>query len=210
MPAKPTRQEAWDLLTRYTHTESLRSHALAVEAVMRYFARKRGEDEEKWGIIGLLHDLDYEQYPEEHCQQTKRIMAEEGWPEDYIRSILSHGWGICSEEKPEHPMEKILYAADELTGLITAAALVRPSKSLLDMKPKSVKKKWKQRSFAAGADRELIDRGAAMAGMERDELIAETLEGMKTAAADLGLDGKGAQPDSAAPSPAPAPSKNQG
>ncbi len=193
MPQKPSRRDAWELLTRYTQTENLRSHALAVEAVMRHFARKQGTDEEKWGIIGLLHDLDYEQYPEEHCRQTRRIMEEENWPEDYIRAVVSHGWGICSEVKPEHPMEKILYAADELTGLITATALVRPSRSLLDMKPKSVKKKWKQKSFAAGADRDQIDKGAALAGMERDELIAETLEGMKSAAADLGLDGSQGQ-----------------
>lgn len=187
MTKTPTRREAWDLLCRWNESEGLRTHGLAVESVMRHFARKEGEDEEMWGIVGLIHDLDYEKHPEEHCRKTREILEAEGWPEEYIHGAASHGWGICTDEKPEHPMEKVLYAADELTGLITATALVRPSRSILDMKPKSVKKKWKQKSFAAGADRDLIDKGAAMLGLTRDELIAETLEGMKPAADALGL-----------------------
>ena len=158
----PNRKEAFELLKKYNETDSLINHALAVEGVMRHFARENGEDEEKWGIIGLVHDLDYEKYPERHCQVTEKILREENWPDEYIRAVLSHGWGIVTDIKPESQLEKTLYAVDELTGLITACALVRPSKSVQDLKVKSVKKKWKQKSFAAGADREIIMRGAEM------------------------------------------------
>ena len=136
----PTREEAYNLLTEYNKSDSLIKHALAVEGVMRYFARKRGEDEEKWGIIGLIHDLDYERFPEEHCRKSEEILRENGWPEEYVRAVISHGWGICSDVEPQTDLEKILYAIDELTGLVVTTALVRPSKSVLDVKTKSVKK----------------------------------------------------------------------
>jgi len=189
----PTREEAFALLTEFNESESLIKHALAVEAVMRYAARKRGYDEEKWGIIGLLHDLDYERYPDQHCAKTEEILRERDWPEDYIHAILSHGWGIVTDVEPEEEMEKVLYAIDELTGLITAVALVRPSKSLHDLKVKSVMKKWKDKSFAGGANREVISKGAEMLGLELSELIEETIAGMREVAADLGLDGRLAQ-----------------
>ena len=137
----PTRETAMALLKKYNQNEGLIKHALAVEAVMRHFARKLGEDEEKWGIIGLIHDLDYEQFPDQHCTKTKEIMEAEKWPEDYIHAVISHGWGICTDVKPEEQMEKVLYAIDELTGLVVTTALVRPSKSVMDLKAKSVKKK---------------------------------------------------------------------
>ena len=185
----PTREQAFALLKEYNESDRLIKHALTVEAVMRFMARKRGEDEEKWGIIGLAHDLDYERYPEEHCQQTERILRENDWPEDYIRAIVSHGWGICTDVEPTHEMEKVLFAIDELTGLITACVLVRPSKSLADLKVKSVNKKWKDKSFAAGANRNIIQKGIDMLGMERADLIADVIEGMREAAAEIGLDG---------------------
>ena len=185
----PTRETAMALLKKYNQNESLIKHALAVEGVMRHFARKLGEDEEKWGIIGLIHDLDYEQFPDQHCVKTKEIMEAEHWPEDYIHAVISHGWGICTDVKPEARMEKILYAIDELTGLVVTTALVRPSKSLMDLKAKSVKKKWRDKRFAAGVDRSIIDKGAEMLGMDRTELITETIMGMRTVAAELGLQG---------------------
>ena len=144
MPKIPTREEAVDLLKEYDQSESLIKHALAVEGVMRYCARQRNADEEMWGVIGLIHDLDYEQYPDEHCIKTEAILREHDWPEAYIRAVVSHGYGICTEVEPQSEMEKVLYAIDELTGLVATTALVRPSKSVLDMKAKSVKKKWKR------------------------------------------------------------------
>jgi len=186
---KPTREQAYALLIEFNSNERLIHHALAVEAVMRYMARKLGHDEEKWGVIGLIHDLDYERYPEEHCAQSERILREHGWPEDYIHAVMSHGWGICTDVEPEHEMEKVLFAIDELTGLITACVLVRPSKSLEDLKVKSVNKKWKDKAFAAGADRNIIQQGMDMLGMERAALIQDVIDGMKEAAAALGLDG---------------------
>ena len=185
----PTREEALALLRQYNKNESLIKHAMAVEGVMRYMARKRGEDEEKWGLIGLIHDLDYEQFPDQHCKKTEEILKENNWPEEYIRAVVSHGWGICSEVKPESDMEKVLYAIDELTGLVVTSALVRPSKSVLDMKAKSVKKKWKQKQFAAGVDRSIIEKGAEMLGVELSELITDTIMGMREVAAEIGLKG---------------------
>lgn len=185
----PTREEAYALLTEYNQNDRLIKHALSVEGVMRTIARKRGQDEEKWGVIGLAHDLDYERYPEEHCRQTERILRENDWPEDYIHAVMSHGWSICTDVEPEHEMEKVLFAIDELTGLITACVLVRPSKSLHDLTVKSVNKKWKNKAFAAGADRDIIQKGIDMLGMERAELIADVIEGMREVAAELGLDG---------------------
>ncbi|MBE0636475.1 HDIG domain-containing protein [Candidatus Bipolaricaulota bacterium] len=185
----PTREQAYALLKKYNESDRLIKHALTVEAVMRFMARKRGEDEEKWGVIGLIHDLDYERYPQEHCKQSERILRENDWPEDYIHAIVSHGWGICTDVEPTHEMEKVLYAIDELTGLITACVLVRPSRSLDDLTVKSVNKKWKDKSFAAGADRDIIQKGVDMLCMERADLIADVIEGMREAAAELGLDG---------------------
>jgi len=156
---------------------------------MRYMARKRGEDEEKWGIIGLVHDLDYERYPEEHCTKTREILTEHGWPEEYIHAVMAHGWGLVTDVAPEHEMEKVLYAIDELTGLVTAVALVRPSHSVLDMKVKSVSKKWKDKSFAAGANREVIEQGAQMLGMDLKDLFEDVIMGMREVAEAIGLAG---------------------
>ena len=189
MTRVPTRDEALQLLRQYTDSESLVKHGLAVEAVMRHFARRRGEDQEKWGIVGLVHDLDWDRFPEEHCRKTEQILRGKQWPEEYIRAVISHGWGICNDVRPESEMEKVLYAVDELTGLVTTAALVRPSRSVLDLEAKSVKKKWKDRRFAAKIDRAIIDRGAEMIGMERGELITETILGMREVADELGLAG---------------------
>jgi putative nucleotidyltransferase with HDIG domain len=185
----PTRPEALSLLQKYNHSESLIKHALSVEAVMRHFASLSGEDVEKWGIIGLIHDLDYEQFPEQHCKMTRKILEEEQWPEDYIRAVVSHGWGICSNTEPVHPLEKVLFTIDELTGLITASVLIRPSKSILDLEVKSVKKKWTMKNFAAGANREVIEKGALMMGKDLDYVIGETINGMKAAAEAIGLAG---------------------
>lgn len=187
----PGRDEAYRLLTTYTQTESLVRHGLAVEAVMRHFARQRGGDEEQWGIVGLVHDLDYDQFPEQHCIKTEQILRQQQWPESYIRAVISHGWGICTEVEPLSDMEKVLYATDELTGLVTTTALVRPSKSVLDLEAKSVLKKWKDKSFAAKVDRGIIDRGAAMLGMERRELVTQTILGMREVAERIGLKGTG-------------------
>lgn len=183
----PAREEAYDLLLEYNKSDSLIKHALAVEGVMRYFARKRGEDEEKWGIIGLVHDLDYEQFPEEHCRKSDEILRENGWPEDYIRAVISHGWGLCVDVEPQTDLEKVLYAIDELTGLVVTTALVRPSKSVMDLKAKSVKKKWKDKRFAAGVDRSIIVKGAEMLGIEITELITDTIMGMREVAEEIGL-----------------------
>jgi len=185
--SQPTRSEAFDLFKRYNTSESLTKHALSVEGVMRHFAEKFGGDVDEWGIIGLVHDIDYEMYPDEHCSKAKTILAEAGWPEPWIRAVVSHGWGIVSDEKPETKLEQTLYAIDELTGLITSTALVRPSRSVMDMKAKSVKKKWKDKSFAAGVDRSIIEKGAEMLGMEISELISETILGMRKVADDIGL-----------------------
>jgi putative nucleotidyltransferase with HDIG domain len=185
----PTRDEAYQLLTQYNQSDSLIKHALAVEGVMRYFARKRGEDEEKWGIIGLVHDLDYEQFPDQHCSKSEKILRENNWPEEYIRAVISHGWGICSDVEPQTELEKVLYAIDELTGLVVTTALVRPSKSVLDVKTKSVKKKWKDKRFAAGVDRSIIEKGAQMLGMDIPDLISDTIMGMKDVAEEIGLKG---------------------
>ena len=185
----PTREEAYNLLTKYNESDSLIKHALAVEGVMRYFARKRGEDEEKWGIIGLVHDLDYGKFPEEHCRKSEEILRENSWPEEYIRAVVSHGWGICSDVEPQTELEKVLYAIDELTGLVVTTALIRPSKSVLDVKTKSVKKKWKDKRFAAGVDRSIIEKGAQMLGVEITELITDTIMGMREVAEEIGLKG---------------------
>jgi predicted hydrolase (HD superfamily) len=186
---KPTRDQAYQLLLKFNQSESLIKHALSVEAVLRHFAEIYAQDENKWGIIGLVHDLDYDKYPEQHCKMTRHILEQENWPEEYIRAIVSHGWGICSDTEPVHIMEKVLYTIDELTGLITATVLVRPSRSILDLELKSVKKKWNIKTFAAGANREVIEKGAEMMGADLDHVIRETIEGMKKVAPQIGLAG---------------------
>lgn len=184
----PTREAAWQLLTRYNQNEALLRHALAVEAVMGHFAEiMAAENKEDWRIIGLIHDLDYEQYPEAHCAKTREILAAEGWPEYYIRAVESHGWGLVNDVEPLLDVEKVLYTIDELTGLIAATALLRPSKSIMDTVASSVKKKWKQKSFAAGVNREVIEQGAEKMGMALDQVIEETIKGMQTAAESIGL-----------------------
>lgn len=188
-PNAPSREQAFELLKKYNKSDSLIKHALAVEGVMRYFARKRGQDEDQWGTIGLIHDLDYEQFPEQHCQKTEAILRENNWPEEYIRAAISHGWGICTDVKPESELEKVLYTIDELTGLVVTTALVRPSKSVLDVQTKSVKKKWKDKRFAAGVDRSIIEKGAEMLGMELPDVITDTIMGMREVAEEIGLKG---------------------
>lgn len=189
MPSIPTREEALALLKEYNTKENLIKHALAVEGVMRYVARKRGEDENLWGIVGLIHDLDYEQFADQHCTKTAEILRERGWPEDVIRAAVSHGWGICSDVRPESDLEKVLFAIDELTGLVVATALVRPSRSVLDMKAKSVRKKWKDQRFAAGVNRDIIQQGAEMLGVELSDLITDVIMGMREVAEEIGLKG---------------------
>ena len=186
---KPTRETAFELFRKYNKSESLTKHALSVEGVMRYMAKKAGEDEEKWGIIGLIHDLDYEMYPEQHCQMTEKILRENNWPEDYIRAVMSHGWGLRTDVKPESRLEKTIYAIDELTGLVATSALVRPSKSVMDMEAKSVKKKWNDKRFAAGVDRSVIEKGAEMLGVPLDQLINDCIMGMREVAEPIGLKG---------------------
>jgi putative nucleotidyltransferase with HDIG domain len=189
MSENPTREAAWELVQEYLPSDQMRRHSLAVEAVMRHFAKKYGEDEEMWGIVGLAHDIDYERFPEEHCSRAPEILKNAGWPEQYIRAVVSHGWGICSDVEPVSRLEKTLFTIDELTGLVAAAALVRPSKSILDLPVKSVTKKWKDKAFAAGADRSVIEKGAAMMGIELAELIGDTIEGMRSEAEAIGLKG---------------------
>ena len=188
MSHMPTREEAWALLTEFNQDAYLQKHALAVEGVMRYFAKHLNEPEEDfWGLVGLLHDLDFEKYPEEHCVKSQEIMRARGFDERLIRATASHGYGQCVDIEPEHTMEKVLFTIDELTGLIHATALMRPSKSVLDMEVKSVKKKYKTPSFAAGVSRDVIDKGAVMMGWSLDDVIKHTLEGMKTVAEEIGL-----------------------
>ncbi len=189
MEKQPSRDEAFALLCHYNKQESLIRHGLAVEAVMRHFAEQSGEDVDKWGVIGLCHDLDYEQFPDQHCTMTRILLEEKGWPESYIRAIVSHGWGICSDVEPIEYMEKVLFATDELTGLITACVYVRPSKSIIDLTTKSVMKKWTTRAFAAGANREVITKGADILGVKVEKLVEDTLIGMQKRADVIGLAG---------------------
>jgi len=189
MNARPTREQAWKLLVEYVPSEGLQRHALAVEAVMRHAARSQGEDEDAWGLVGMVHDIDYERYPDQHCVRAREILEEHGWPPELVRAVVSHGWGICSDVEPLSAMEKALFALDELTGLVTAAALVRPSRSVLDLPAKSVLKKWKDRSFAAGVDRGVIEKGAAMLGLDLTQLTELAIAGMRPVAAAIGLKG---------------------
>jgi predicted hydrolase (HD superfamily) len=185
----PTRSEAYQMLSTHTKNPALLIHAKAVEACMRYYARKHGEDEEKWGIIGLVHDMDWDEYPEEHCKKTREILEQANWPEEYIRAIESHAWLTCTDVEPQSLLEKTIYAVDELTGLIRTTALIRPSKSVMDVKVKSVKRNWKNKRFAAGVDRSVIERGAQMLELEIPDLIFGCIEAMQQVAKELDLEG---------------------
>ncbi|MDD2578719.1 MAG: HD domain-containing protein [Eubacteriales bacterium] len=189
MSWQPNREQAWDLLVRYNSNEALQRHALAVEGVMRHFAGLFDEDPDLWGVIGLLHDLDYEQFPESHCSKTREILQDLDTDPVWIRAIISHGYGICSDVRPESDLEKVLFTIDELTGLIQAAALMRPSRSVMDLELKSLKKKFKTPSFAAGVNRDVIRQGCEMMNWELDRVMQETILGMRQVAPALGLDG---------------------
>ena len=177
-----SREDAFTLLRKYNQDRFHIHHALTVEGVMKWFANELGygDDAEYWGIVGLLHDIDFEQYPEEHCIKAPELLRDAGVGEDIIHAVCSHGYGLTVDVNPEHEMEKVLYAVDELTGLIGAVALMRPSKSVQDMEVKSVKKKYKSSNFAAGCSREVIQKGADMLGWELDELIQKTIYAMRS------------------------------
>jgi predicted hydrolase (HD superfamily) len=177
-----SRDRAWELLRRYNRDPFHLRHALTVEGVMRWYAGDLGYggEEEFWGVVGLLHDIDFEQYPEQHCVKAAELLREAGADEALIHGVCSHGYALTVDVKPEHEMEKVLYAADELTGLIWAAALIRPSRSVMDMEVKSVKKKYRAENFAAGCSREVIERGAAMLGWDLDKLIGQTILAMRS------------------------------
>lgn len=180
-------EKAIKVLRQYNRTEALIRHAIAVQAVMRYFAEEAGEDMEYWGAVGLLHDVDYEQYPDEHCKRAPELLREAGYDEAFIHAVVSHGFGLASDVAPELYMEKVLYTVDELTGLINAAALMRPSKSVIDIEVKSVRKKFKDKAFAAGVNREIILKGCEMLEMSLDEVIQKCIFAMRTVAAEIGL-----------------------
>ena len=173
------RNDAINLLKKYNKEEFHLRHAYTVEGVMRYFAKENGEDEDFWGLVGLLHDVDFEQYPEEHCKKAPELLKEINAPEEMVRAICSHGYGICSDIEPKLEMEKILFATDELTGLIWAAAKMRPSKSTKDMEVSSLKKKFKDKKFAAGCSRDIIREGAERLGWTLDELFEKTILAMR-------------------------------
>lgn len=187
MQSKITREEALKLLKKYNKEEFHIQHALTVEGVMRWYAKELGygDEAEFWAITGLLHDIDFELYPEEHCQKAPELLAEGGVGEDMIHAICSHGYGLCSDVEPEHEMEKVLFAADELTGLIGAAALMRPSKSVMDMEVSSVKKKFKDKRFAAGCSRDVIRQGAENLGWELNDLFEKTILAMRSCEAGI-------------------------
>ncbi len=181
------RTAAWNLLCKYNHDPFHLRHALTMEGVMRYFARENGfaQDEEFWGNVGLLHDIDFEQFPEEHCVKAPELLREGGADEPLVHAVCSHGWGITVDVRPEHLMEKLLFASDELSGLIWASALMRPSRSVQDLELKSVKKKFKDRKFAAGCSREVITKGAELVGWTLDELIERTILAMRSCEASV-------------------------
>lgn len=181
------RTAAWNLLCKYNHDPFHLRHALTMEGVMRYFARENGfaQDEEFWGNVGLLHDIDFEQFPEEHCVKAPELLREGGADEPLVHAVCSHGWGITVDVRPEHLMEKLLFASDELSGLIWASALMRPSRSVQDLELKSVKKKFKDRKFAAGCSREVITKGAELIGWTLDELIERTILAMRSCEASV-------------------------
>ena len=181
------REKAFEILTKYNKNKNLVKHGVAVEGVMRHFALLQNEDVEYWGAVGLLHDVDYEMYPNEHCKKCVEILEHEGVSSDVIRAVQSHGYGICVDVKPEKTMEKILYTIDELTGLIVATALMKPNKTLAEVDLVSLKKKWKKKDFAAGVDRELVQKGAEMLEMDLDYVMEQTLIGMQKISDALGL-----------------------
>lgn len=185
--SKITRDEALKLLEKYNKAPFHIQHGLTVEGVMRWYAKELGygEEEEYWGQVGLLHDIDFELYPEQHCIKAPDLLKEGGVGEDMIYSVCAHGYGICCDIKPEHEMEKVLFAADELTGLIWSAALMRPSKSVMDMEVKSLKKKFKDKKFAAGCSRDVIRQGAENLGWELDELFEKTILAMRSCEAEI-------------------------
>lgn len=184
----PAREEAWELLCEFNKDEFHIKHARIVEGVMKYFARELGHGEEEfWGVVGLLHDLDFGMYPDQHCIKVQEIMRERGFDERLIHAVASHGYGICCDIKPEHEMEKVLYAVDELTGLIGATAIMRPSKSTMDLEVSSVKKKFKTPKFAAGCSREVISKGAEMLGWELDKLFDKTILALREVEQTTGL-----------------------
>lgn len=187
MVSNLTREEAFELLKKYNKEAFHIQHALTVEGVLRWYVKDLGygEEEEYWAITGLLHDIDFELYPEEHCKKAPELLAAGGVGEDMIYSVCSHGYGICSDQEPKHEMEKVLFAADELTGLIWSAALMRPSKSVMDMELKSLKKKFKDKRFAAGCSRDVIRTGAERLGWELDVLLEKTLEAMRSCEAEI-------------------------
>lgn len=181
------REEALQLYKKYNSTESLLRHSLSVEAVMRHFAQHFNEDVEYWGNVGLLHDIDYELYPQEHLKKAPEMLKEANVDEKIIRAVLSHGWKIVTDVEPVHIMEKVLYTIDELTGLVSATALMRPSKSLMDLNVKSVKKKFKTKGFSANVNREIILKGVELVGLEFDKIIELTIEGMRAINEELGF-----------------------
>jgi len=183
------RAQAISVWREYNSDDSLFRHALSVEGAMRHFARRYGEDEDFWGIVGLLHDVDYQRFPEEHLAHSRSILEKAGYGEDLIHAVISHGWGLCSDVEPTATMEKVLFAVDELTGFIAACAYVRPSRSVLDMEVRSVKKKWGAVNFAAGVRRDVIEKGAAMMGVPLEDLIAETILALRGVAEAVGLKG---------------------
>ena len=187
MKSNLTREEAYTLLRKYNKEAFHIQHALTVEGVLRWFAKDLGYggDEEYWAITGLLHDIDFELYPEEHCKKAPELLKDGGVGEDMIYSICSHGYEICCDVEPKHEMEKVLFAADELTGLIWSAALMRPSKSVMDMELKTLKKKFKDKRFAAGCSRDVIKTGADRLGWELDVLMEKTMEAMRSCEADV-------------------------
>jgi len=185
-----TRDEALALLKKHNSDEGHIRHGLAVEAAMRYYARKTGGDEDTWGLAGLVHDMDWEETmetPERHTHVGAEILEKEGCSADVVRAVLAHGWGICSDVKPESDMEKYLYAVDELTGFVSAVALVRPGRSLQDLKVKSVKKKWKDKAFARGVDRDVIQKGSELLDVPLEELIEGVIEALRPVEKEIGL-----------------------
>jgi predicted hydrolase (HD superfamily) len=185
--ALPEMEEVVSLWKKYNDDAYLYKHALAVAAAMRHFAVKFGGDADEWEKIGFVHDIDYQKYPNEHCEKVKEILGENGWPEYAIRAVVSHGYALVNDVEPLSDLEKTLYAVDELTGFITACALVRPSKSVADLEVKSVKKKWKTPAFAAKVDREVVERGAAMLNLSFEELTEEVINAMRSIREELGL-----------------------
>jgi predicted hydrolase (HD superfamily) len=182
-----SRQQAWELLRKHNKDPFHIQHALTVEGVMRWYAKELGygDEEEFWAIVGLLHDIDFEEYPDQHCLKAPELLRAGGADEALIHGVCSHGYELTADIKPEHEMEKVLYATDELTGLIWAAAIIRPSKSVMDMEAKSVKKKYKVANFAAGCSREVIEKGAAMLGWDLDKVIGQTILAMRSCELDI-------------------------